>query len=55
MTKYIILILVITGLITVAYLTLVMAVIEFIVGMIFIGILLLALASLWLVWKKKKN
>lgn len=55
MTKYIVLILVIIGLLAVAYFTFVMAVIEFTIGLIFVGIMLLALLGLWIAWKKKKS
>ncbi len=55
MKKYLILILVIIGLVAVAYFTFVMAVIEFVVGLVFLGIMLLALLGLWIAWKKRKS
>lgn len=55
MKKYAIIALLVLALIAVGYLTFVMAVIEILIGAIFLGILAIALFGLWFTWKNKEE
>lgn len=55
MLKYILLIILILGLLVVGYLTFIMAIIEFTVGAVSLGVMLLALLAIWISWKMKKD
>ncbi len=55
MIKYLIIIFIIICLLAIIYYTFIVAAIEFIVGLILLGIALIAMLAAWFLWKKKNK